>query len=226
MEFKNRYLLDVLNDSKFRISDRNDNFYYILPDNEIINFKKIFKKLIDNKKMFISEDLKEYITNTVLKSNEINVNKINTYILIVYLTIHYNEFLSNENLWCASFYYDEIMHYKIHKKKIDLNFFEFNKIFPNILSLLIKDFRNLRNHYLFYDFFIYALKLGLSILLELDMDYFEETEIYENMRKNFSFNLYDNVFNELASMNEILIYPPSRKYKNYYENLEHVKNSI
>ena len=48
-----------------------------------------------------------------------NINKIKTYILIVYLTIHYNEFLSNENLWCASFYYDEIMHYKIHKKKID-----------------------------------------------------------------------------------------------------------
>ena len=43
------------------------------------------QQLIDNKKMFISEDLKEYITNTVLKSNEINVNKINTYILIVYL---------------------------------------------------------------------------------------------------------------------------------------------
>jgi hypothetical protein len=115
-------------------------------------------------------------------------------------------------------YYNEYHNFKLHTKLINLDYFKENEIKPDILKWLIEKFINLDNHFIFVDYFIYALKLGLSINLKLNMLKALEINPETNLKN------YDGItYFFIKEIDEILINPPTKKIKNYFQNLHYIK---
>ena len=59
-------------------------------------------------------------------------------------------------------YYNEYHNFKLHTKLINLEYFKENEIKHDILKWMIEKFINLDNHFIFVDYFIYALNNQLN----------------------------------------------------------------
>jgi hypothetical protein len=115
-------------------------------------------------------------------------------------------------------YYNEYHNFKLHTKLINLEYFKENEIKHDILKWMIEKFINLDNHFIFVEYFIYALKLGLSINLKCNL--LKSLEINpETNLKNYD----DITYCFIKQIDEILINPPTKKIKNYFQNLHYIK---
>lgn len=214
MNDSKNYLIDVLKNPSFKLNivdgklSKNDSNY----------FKTVLKNLINEKKIFIDKDLKFYIKSTILIKTEININDIEQYILLLYLIINLNKVYLNPSRWYMSQYYNEYHNFKLHTKLINLEYFKENEIKHDILKWMIEKFINLDNHFIFVEYFIYALKLGLSINLKCNL--LKSLEINpETNLKNYD----DITYCFIKQIDEILINPPTKKIKNYFQNLHYIK---
>ncbi len=217
MDFQNNFLLDILKHPKFKLSMING----ILNEYDTLFFKQMLKNLIYEKGIFLNKAFKKYIKINFLKKDEINVTDINMFILLVYILIKFNNAFINPILWENPIHYNEYNIYKLHENFINQVYFENNEINPNILNWLIYDFKQLNNHYLFKDYFVYTLQLGLTINLKINMLHYFEVNKETGMH-----NFDDSTLYDLEQLDEIFLYPPTKKYKNYFVNLYEIKMDL
>jgi hypothetical protein len=212
-DYKN-YLIDVLKNPSFKLNIIDGK----LSKNDSIYFKTILKNLINEKKIFIDKDIKNYMKSKILIKSEININDIEQYILLLYLIINLNKVYLDPSRWWMCQYYNEYHNFKLHTKLINLEYFKENEIKPDILKWMIEKFINLDNHFIFVDYFIYSLKLGLSINLKFNLLKPLEINPGTNL-KNYDGATYCFI----KQIDEILINPPTKKIKNYFQNLHYIK---
>jgi hypothetical protein len=214
MDGSNNYLIDVLKNPLFKLNLVDGK----LLKNDSIYFKTVLKNLINEKKIFIDKDIKFYIKSNILIKPEININDIEQYILLLYLIINLNKVYLNPSRWHMSQYYNEYHNFKLHTKLINLEYLKENQIKPDILKWMIEKFIKLDNHFIFVEYFIYALKLGLSINLKFNMLKALEINPETNLK-----NYDDITYYFIKEIDEILINPPTKKIKNYFQNIHYIK---
>jgi hypothetical protein len=207
MDYKNIDLMDLLNGRNFKMVLVDD----VIQTKDLDLFKSMFTRLINEKRFNINSDLKQFISTKFLKKRKFKKIDIEKFVILMYTTIKCYDAFKNTDYWDADKYFYEITVFKMNKNLIDLNYFNNSKTFPKILDYIIDEFVYTYNHYLFQDYFIYALKLGMSIGLIINMK--------SSTRQNNHF-LDLSTYYKLCNLNHMLYFRPSKEEKNYFKIID------